>query len=110
MANFPMTNERYTQIKAKMRRQWKTIQKLENRLEKRMLFNIGDRVRVYDVDQTNGRKVFDKGTITWIAEDSGLYIATDFWQAAWYHPIQCIKLKKKLENKEYGLSLSLPLG
>jgi len=60
---------------------------------------IGDRVRVYDIDQCDGRGCSDKGTVTGVSS-GGVFVKCDHWASAspeghWYLERQCVRLRKR---------------
>lgn len=67
-------------------------------------FNFGDRVRVTDLDQTDGRMCKDTGEVIGISSDAVL-VKCDHWAnndqpgstepGIWFFPHQCKKLCKK---------------
>jgi hypothetical protein len=66
-----------------------------------MKFQIGDRVKVWDVDQNTGDVVYDKGTVVAVHGNDVLQLQTDYWNKVYqyYHIKQCKKLKPKKEKE-----------
>ena len=74
-------------------------------------YEIGDRVRVYDIDQTTTAAIEDKGVIEEI-DNNRLWVRMDFWgipskNAFWFHKKQCRRLvKKKKSTSKQSISPS----
>lgn len=66
-----------------------------------MKFQIGDRVRVYDIDRVSNEACEDIGTVAGIHTCQGaparnsILVKTDNWQGGFYHPKQLRRLIKK---------------
>jgi len=67
-----------------------------------MKFQVGDRIRVYDVCQMTNIVTSDKGMIEFIGEDGILLVRMDNWgtkpsNVFYFHSKQCRKLIKKIK-------------